>query len=484
MPAEDVTFTFDTKQILNGFKQISKSLSNMGDSMGSFTSSVNKGVTKAMTKVGLVFAAIKKGIAVINQHMPEVGKTFSIAGDIMWKNLLWPLRQFLMPMLQDLLNWTRENRSTFVKWGQAIVSGLKMAINLVKKFINLIKVIGEHLLDWMGFDSFEEFLNMLQFKTTAVVMGLVGVFKWFAGELSTLIDPIKGLFASFAEGFTSADLDSIPDSLLRIGTAIKSIVESLIGLSRIILESDLVQKVMEFLGWLSGNILVKGLQATAAILETIASLLKDLHEYLSERGLKGAFEDLGKWYKDAFDKGVFGGIMTGGAMGGYSSITPTPVNDAVITPSGDVFTGNNMLSGITEPHKSVNDAVITPSGDVFTGNNMLSGIPEPYKSVNDAIITPTGQVITTDPQDYIIATKDPQGLMPETPEVQNTIVNMLPPVPTVQKSIGEVSIQIDMSSMQLYVTQGDAEQAGRNLAEGLAEQIRDVLYQEQEALGA
>lgn len=30
------------------------------------------------------------------------------------------------------------------------------------------------------------------------------------------------------------------------------------------------------------------------------------------------------------------------------------------------------------------------------------------KSVNNAIITPSGQVVTTDPKDYLIATKTPQ----------------------------------------------------------------------------
>jgi hypothetical protein len=31
-------------------------------------------------------------------------------------------------------------------------------------------------------------------------------------------------------------------------------------------------------------------------------------------------------------------------------------------------------------------------------------------SVNDAIINPDGDIITTHPDDYLIATKDPQGL--------------------------------------------------------------------------
>ena len=47
-----------------------------------------------------------------------------------------------------------------------------------------------------------------------------------------------------------------------------------------------------------------------------------------------------------------------------------------------------------------------------------------YRSVNDAIITPSGNVVTTHPEDYLIATKNPQNLTGGSSQpIINNIVN-------------------------------------------------------------
>jgi hypothetical protein len=47
-----------------------------------------------------------------------------------------------------------------------------------------------------------------------------------------------------------------------------------------------------------------------------------------------------------------------------------------------------------------------------------------YRSVNDAIITPSGNVVTTHPEDYLIATKNPQNLVGGSSQpIINNIVN-------------------------------------------------------------
>jgi hypothetical protein len=78
------------------------------------------------------------------------------------------------------------------------------------------------------------------------------------------------------------------------------------------------------------------------------------------------------------------------------------------------------------------------------------------RGVQDVVITPGGQIIETSPEDFLFATKNPESMA------------------------GGVNITIDMSGANFTVTEGNAEQAGMNFAQGLGKQLRNELLDEME----
>ena len=75
--------------------------------MKTTTANVAKGVTRGigqMTTKLLVLAGGIKGVTKLFDQIPEVGKAFSIAKEIVFKNFLYPLRKAIFPMLLHYLS--------------------------------------------------------------------------------------------------------------------------------------------------------------------------------------------------------------------------------------------------------------------------------------------------------------------------------------------------------------------------------------------
>jgi len=129
---------------LKGLGEISKKLESLVGTTEKSTQKISKGVSiSAMSflKINAALSFAKMGISKLMSNIPEIGQTFKIAGDVITRNFLWPLRQQLMPYLQKFLNWVRDHRAMFVRWGavlvnvfQVVVQGVKSAINILKPF--------------------------------------------------------------------------------------------------------------------------------------------------------------------------------------------------------------------------------------------------------------------------------------------------------------------------------------------------------------
>ena len=153
MAADENAFIFDTQNFENGIKKISSEMMNLPKTANKVANGISNAFGKTVKNVkglsgktgnikekitglkkssqsmastfigGLKSMAIRAGLVAlafksiqgILNSMPEIGKTFGIAKDIFMKNLLWPLRKFILPYLQRLLDWVRTHRLMFVK---------------------------------------------------------------------------------------------------------------------------------------------------------------------------------------------------------------------------------------------------------------------------------------------------------------------------------------------------------------------------------
>ena len=142
---EDVDFTFDTTHFRNGIKSIAKGISDVTRNTMRMAKSVSKGVINAAAKIGLLKLAFR-GIQAAIREMPEISKAFGIAKNIILKNFLYPVRKAIFPVLQKFLDWVRDNRAMFVKWGQILVT----IFHVVSAAIGRVIEIGKGLLRTFG----------------------------------------------------------------------------------------------------------------------------------------------------------------------------------------------------------------------------------------------------------------------------------------------------------------------------------------------
>ncbi len=166
----DVKFTFGTDSFKRGFQRVGSMFDNfsktvrrrgkqISDDTDGFmkkaqnnavktrdmTKQISKGAFSALTKFALLATGIVAGFRLIanriNKFVPEIGKVFSIASDIFFKNFLFPLRKFLLPLLNRFLQWVQKSRALFVQWGQILVTIIKGVLKVFKLLFNVVKQV-------------------------------------------------------------------------------------------------------------------------------------------------------------------------------------------------------------------------------------------------------------------------------------------------------------------------------------------------------
>lgn len=208
MPDNDLSFTFNTKFFEQGIAKVSKGMQSLQTTANTVAKGITKGLTTMVVKIGSVVAAFKGLKGVLNQ-LPEIGKAFGIAKDTFLKNLLFPLRMQVLPLLQKMLDWVRDNRTTFVKWGVAITNVFRVIVSAAKRVIAAGQEIFEKIsgifkrLFGDQVKSWEEAWNILIFKL-AVGAEFIGAIAQrvlgFFGELVERFGPdILSLFGGIAK---------------------------------------------------------------------------------------------------------------------------------------------------------------------------------------------------------------------------------------------------------------------------------------------
>jgi hypothetical protein len=479
--ADENVFTFDTSSFEKGIKRISSEMmelpktankiaNGMGNAFGKTVKNVKglsgntenikkkmttlKGSSQNMAKAfigglkgmaigaGIVALAFK-GIQGILNNMPEIGKTFGIAKDIFMKNLLWPLRKFILPYLQKLLDWVRTHRLMFVKWGQVIVNVFRVVIDQVKFVINL----GKRLVTaFKGFfentfgvtiTNITELLNLLTFKFAVVMVflqslveKLIKTFNSFVKKLSEvfglIVNEISKFTKGFAKGFGEIDkkygiikeISAVFQELSFIlkelsQTSLKGITMLFKGIVMLIKEvTPLLEPFGEILGQVFGVALLGSLRSVHTLLLSISGLIKEI------KGEEFDWKQVQKAYLGIPEK--------------------ISIKDGIIT-------GNRIQRTF-------------PSQTIVT------------KRVKDAIVKDDGTVIETDPKDNLIATKNKIMLNPSLEKESE------------KKIISVAGIKIDFSGMQIILQSGTREDAS-NTGETIVQTIRERLQDELTAVG-
>jgi len=316
---DDVAFTFDTLPFSNGVEKITKLMQGFGNVVGAVANkasgllsalmqgageSVAKGINKiinsrevkqarealkgggggmttmmmakGMILANVVMGLVKKVFNTIKQNLPELSRTMSIAGDIFTRNFLWPLRKELMPYLQKILDWTRDHRATFVKWGGMLVNVFRIIKETVIGLINMGKALsGEFLKVWQGVfgktsKSLSDFLYILMFKIQgtiifiqALVMPLIESIGRAIGFIAV---GVKGLIDGIIQG-----AGEIVQPLSEIIQMLSQFINELVGGEA---EAQGFYQTMKIVGDFIGTTLVAAFDLLAASIRTVIDLVR------------------------------------------------------------------------------------------------------------------------------------------------------------------------------------------------------------------
>ena len=117
------------------------------------------------------FGLLKQGIM---DAIPAMGQTFDMAKQVIIRNIAMPIAQTVMPLLVQMMNWVRDNRLQFVRFGVAVLEGFQMVWGVVKGFFDLVKIGFNAFNKSIGgvqisFDKVMKFFQLVMFKVSTLI---------------------------------------------------------------------------------------------------------------------------------------------------------------------------------------------------------------------------------------------------------------------------------------------------------------------------
>lgn len=415
--AEDVVFTFDETPFVRGINNATDAIGDMEDRADQTTRGIIRSVVGVVAQLAILKTAFE-GIKSVLGEIPEIGQAFGIAKDIILENFLFPLRQAVLPILQDILDWVRDNRSLFVRWGETVVGIFRVGAQIVGAFANALNIVFDAiqkvLREVFGFPAtFEETINLILFKLSAVAI--------FIGQL---LEPVAQFLADILEDATPL-IDSLTDAVNFIG----EIATSLAG------------------GFLRG---IQGIR------EPIQEIINAVTEVIDT--IIGGESNLESW------KSIFDGI--GEVLGGTIKIALNAIATVV-----------KFLAALLRPIIIfVRDGIQNLIDPLFGEGGLLRGLvdffspPDPEERERRRGLSQEQRQRVRDLEEEAFGSNPMHGAAQASTQNQSAFPpgNPLYSAPSVHN-------EVRISGMTIQVTEGNAEQAGRNWARGVNEELTDAV---------
>jgi hypothetical protein len=280
------------------------------------------------------------------------------------------------------------------------------------------------LLDLVGgiFDSLKDFpaitaiMKLIKLIFTILFLPLIPILKPLILLLSEFIKFMMPIIKTLSDMFT--------DQLKQF----KAIGDAFNNLSQMSLKDLNLDKILDLFKPLGGLLIDYFNKYIISAIISVGKFILNIGSWLWNNYFSPAFSlilKFGLWIWNNYIVPTFSLFLKFGVWIWDTFISPafTPVLnwakwiwDTYFSPA---FTpvlnwGINLYSilagAITELANRIKSAISNIGSGISSGLSMFGfTFNNPFKSVSDAIITPNG-IIQTDPNDYIIATKNPQGL--------------------------------------------------------------------------
>lgn len=433
MARDDLEFGFDTSFFDKGINKVMSGFSAMENTASKVAKGVNRGLSRVIRRIGVLaagFLSVRKAL----QNMPEVGQAFGIAKDVFIRNLLFPLRKEIFPLLQRMLDWVRDSRTRFVRWGVTIANIFRSITAGARNIIRTIRNMSENLANFASrifgdrVRDIEEITNLIIFKFATIIQFATLMFDKLGGFISSI-------FAS---------------------TEAQRFFDSFIGFLDKVLEFG----VGTFQSFFSG--ITAGLSGSDVAIDKLADAFIRLFNAFGRNGFEG-------WNKFVEDLGIFTGELIVASIDAFARAL-----DGLVSALENLDAFRNKDQSFWQNFMDFRER----RGPFFDPENLERALQPPEditpnifgrtRNVNDAILRPDGTIVETHPDDTLVALKD---LGSSLSGLNGSRVEQT------------TNVSIDFTGMQINVQNGGIEE-GQAFAEGLIEQIRDAYNSEFERFGA
>jgi phage-related protein len=403
MAGDDNLFTLDPRGFTSAVKKISAGMAGMTAGAANMAKNISTGVINAVKKLGLVTLAFKGIQGAINQ-MPEVGKAFELTRGIITKNLLFPLRKAVVPMLQSMLDWVRDNRALFVKWGQTLANVFGVVVDKIENLISFGQRMGEVFAGFvektfgLQIKSFQDVINVLTFKVAVLFQFFeslgAAVFPLFVkigevfgktivGSFQTLSSLVKGFVEGLGNGIVPAAHDFLK--------VIDSVLTNLFTVNQ---EGQNIQTLFGEIGRIVGEVIVGAFESVASFAKGFArgteGIVGSLHDAASVMneivGILFTANEDGASLQTIFE--TIGEILGQGFKGGIETVT------AFVR--GFVQGMDNVLTsvqGIASSISEIADSLFTANDEGNSLQTVFGKIGEIFGSIVHFISDATANLV-------------------------------------------------------------------------------------------
>ena len=375
MPTEDVSFTFDTSQFENGINTIDKGMKGLKVGAAKMASAVATGMVVASAAIGVFKMALKgarKVLAEMIRGMPEIGQAFKIAKDIIMRNFLFPIRKAIMPMLQKMLDWVRDHRAMFVKWGHVVVGIFRTILRIGRKVVDVIrniwKAAARILSNVFGTEikRIGDLMNIMAFKISAIIQFLAALLKPLFDTIGQIAEKIAEFGIKAVQDFFEGFIAGAPGAQEAVGRVLDSLKDLFGTLIEINQETGIFTKFFKTIGALVGFTFVQALLNVEFVIQSIVFLLKKMTAgaqlafealklrkrdpvalALRKKELSDVMAEEDTWMADWINKKIEGYKNVGSALGGIWGNPDPMVDEKGVNPSPAVQQPNVNFGGIT-----------------------------------------------------------------------------------------------------------------------------------------
>jgi hypothetical protein len=198
----------------------------------------------------------------------------------------------MAPYLQKLLDWVRDSRAMFVRWGGGLVNIFRVVKQFIIGVIDLAKQFGSGFMRvWEGTlgktkKTWSDFFDILVFK----IMGTIIFFQAFMEPVFYAIGQAIGFMAVGVNAFfkgLSDGMEGIMTPLTELRNMFTELANDIFGDEEVAKE---FAKIMEQLGFIVGTVTVVAIELLVATVRTLVVTLQEAY-YLTKALLQLATDD-------------------------------------------------------------------------------------------------------------------------------------------------------------------------------------------------